>query len=180
MNIRPHTILRFLGFALLVLAAADLQAQLIKKINFSKAEGYTNGPLWGQPAGASPNVWTCVSDNQGNSFVTNGQPWIVHTVTNGAMHIWPDQNFGTNTSGTIYWVMPFPLQKKGPITVTWDWQFFPSNEIPADYDPTNNNYNASLQGTDHGFTFADSANRMIDGNPFAVFNELCTPNRIGG
>ena len=180
MNMKKSTVLKFLGCGVLLFATAGLQAQLIKKINFSKAEGYTNGPLWGQPVGAGNAVWTCVSDNQGNSFVTNGQPWIVHTVTNGAMYIWPDQNFGTNTTGTIYWTIPFPVQKKGPLTVTWDWQFFSTNAIPEDYDPTNNTYNASLQGTDHGFTFADSANRMIDGVPFAVFNELCTPNRIAG
>ena len=177
---KKSTVLKLLGCSLLTLLATDLQAQLIKQIKFSKAEGYTDGPLFGQPAGGGASVWTSVSDNQGNSFVTNDVPWIVLTVTNGAMHIWPDQNFGTNTSGTIYFTLPFPAVRKGPLTATWDWQFFPTNEIPADYDPTNNNYNASLQGTDHGFTFADSLNRMLDDNPFAVFNELCTPNRMGG
>ena len=64
------------------------------------------------------------------------------------MLIYPDR-----TSGPIpvynYWAMPFPVQLTGPITVTWDWRFFPTNGtypfptdvIPADYDPTNNNYN---------------------------------------
>ena len=191
-NMRKSTVLKFLGCGALVLLTADLQGQLIKQINFSAAEGYTNGPLWGQPAGAGSNTWTCVSNNEGNSWTNaDGTPFIVHTVTNGAMYIWPDQNFGTNTTGTMYWAMPFPVQRTGPITVTWDWQFFATNVIPVDYDPTNNNYNADcgssppdLQGTDHGFTLADSANRPFSGNQapdgswYAVFNTLCTPNRI--
>jgi hypothetical protein len=100
-------------------------------------------------------------------------------ITNESMVIRPDQNFGEMKS-VIYWAFPIPVQKKGPITVTWDWQFFPTNEIPADYDPTNNNYQATLQGTDLGFTLSDSANRMMDGDPYAVFNELSTPTRMGG
>ncbi len=232
MNLNRSTLLKFLACGLLIFLAADLQAQLLKRINFTAAEGYTNGPLFGQPTGAGTNaVWTDVSANQGNSFSNaDGSPWIICTVTNGNMVIYPDQNFGTNeSSGTMYWAMPFPVQKTGPITVTWDWRFFPTNGtypfptnvIPADYDPTNNNYNAScnqpswaswdptkgvavpptsgiwygatnadgspglsLRGSDHGFTLADSANRSFsgsqapDGSWYAVFNTLCTPNRI--
>ena len=97
---------------LLVLLTADLQAQLIKRINFTAAEGYTNGPLWGQPAGAGANVWTPVSNNQGNSWTNaDGSPWIVHTVTNGTWYIWPDQNFGTNIDGHDLLGHAFPRPK---------------------------------------------------------------------
>lgn len=170
--------LRWLGCGLLVVLAASLQAQLIKQINFSKAEGYTDGPLWGQPAGASA-VWTCVSANTGDTFVNDeGELIIVQSITNETLRIHPDHT-GTEL-GVIYWAIPFPVQKKGPITVTWDWKFFATNEIPADYDPTNNNYNAQLQGTDLGFTLSDSVNRLLGDDPvYAVFNELCTPCRMG-
>ena len=128
-NTTVSALLKCLVCGLLVLLTADLQAQLIKRISFTAAEGYTNGPLWGQPAGAGANVWIDVSANLGNSFSNaDGSPWIVCTVTNGNMVIYPDQNFGTNeSSGTIYWAMPFPVQLTGPITVTWDWRFFPTN-----------------------------------------------------
>jgi hypothetical protein len=82
--------------------------------------------------------------------------------------------------------MDFPKQLKGPITVTWDWKFHCTNDIPADYDPTNNNYNASLPGFDHGFTFSDYANRFADTgdvgdtvpNPNWKYSELSTPFRL--
>lgn len=165
----------------MLLFVATAQAQWIKQINFSKAEGYTNGPLLGQPAGAGTGAWTPVSENTGDSYVTeDGSRHVCLTVTNEAMLIRPDQNLGELKS-VIYFTIPFPAQKKGPITVTWDWQFFPTNEIPADYDPTNNNYQAVLQGTDVGFTLSDSDNRKLgDSDVWAVFNELSTPTRLGG
>jgi hypothetical protein len=153
MKMRTSTVLKFLGCGLLVFLTADLQAQLIKHIQFSAAEGYTNGPLLGQPAG-SASVWTNVSGAGLNTMESwtnaDGSPWIIATVTNGNMLIYPDQNFGTNTS-VNYWAIPFPVQFTGPITVTWDWRFYPTNGsypfgpgvIPPDYDPTNNNYNAT-------------------------------------
>lgn len=167
--------------SLMLLSAAAVEAQWIKQINFSKAEGYTNGPLLGQPAGAAAGVWTGVSENTGDSYVTeDGTRHTCLTVTNEAMLIRPDQNLGELKS-VIYFTIPFPAQRKGPVTVTWDWQFFPTNEIPADYDPTNNNYQATLQGTDVGFTLSDSANRTLgDNEVWAVFNELSTPTRMGG
>jgi hypothetical protein len=174
---KTSTTLKILACGYLLLLATDLQAQVIKKINFSPAEGYTNGPLWGQPA-AEASTWTCVSANTGDTFYTeDGDHVIVNTVTNEALRIHPDHT--GSELGVIYWAIAFPVQKKGPVTVTWDWQFFPTNEIPSDYDPTNNTYNAQLQGTDLGFTLSDSLNRALDGDPYAVFNELCTPNRMG-
>ncbi|MCZ7640332.1 MAG: hypothetical protein M5U12_32320 [Verrucomicrobia bacterium] len=159
----------------------SLQAQLITRVNFSAAEGYVDGPLWGQPARTGTPTWTCVSENTGDTYVReDGIRHICQSITNGALCIRPDQNLGELTS-VMYWAFPFPAQRKGPITVTWDWQFFPTNEIPTDYDPTNNNYQATLQGTDVGFTLSDSANRTLgDSAVWAVFNELSTPTRMGG
>ena len=110
-----------------------------------------------------------------------------------AMMIASDGNTGTNTS-VYYWRMPFPKTLAGPITVEWDWQYFPTNPIPAGFNPSNscpinefgvalpctNDAGVNLQTTDVGFTLADSANANFDGNPNVVFNELCTPTRFGG
>ena len=101
------------------------------------------------------------------------------------MKIASDGNFGTNAQ-TYFWKMDFPKQLTGPITVTWDWQFHCTNEIPADYDPTNNNYSGSLPGFDHGFTFSDYANRTAElndagdtvPNPNWKYSELSTPFRL--
>ena len=49
MNVRISTLLKLLVCGLLVLLAADLQAQLIFKTKFSAVEGYTNGWIIGQP-----------------------------------------------------------------------------------------------------------------------------------
>jgi hypothetical protein len=97
------------------------------------------------------------------------------------MKIASDGNFGTNAQ-TYFWKMDFPTQRTGPITVTWDWTFVCTNEIPPDYDPTNNNYTSQLPGFDHGFTFSDYANRTAGsstGNPNWIYNELSTPFRLG-
>jgi hypothetical protein len=178
------TRLKLLGCGLLLLIAGDLQAQLLTKVKFSPLEGYSPGPLYGQPSGGGTYVWTCVSQNTGDTFV-NGEGVVhyVQSVSNDTMCVRPDGKQGTLTD-VMYWAMPFPAQRKGPVTVTWDWKFFSTNvllnAIPPDYDPTNNNYQATLQGTDVGFTLADAANRQM-GDPaeYAVFNELSTPTRLG-
>ncbi len=126
---------------------ASPHAQLIKKIQFSAAEGYTDGLLVGQPAGGD-SQWTAASTVQGdNTF----------TIQNEAMLVHPD-------GSSVIWVyMPFPAQKKNIITVTWDWQYFGPPEKKMDL----------------GFTTSDSVNFMVDGDPFTVFNEQCTPTRMG-
>ena len=96
------------------------------------------------------------------------------------MMVASDGNFGTNAQ-TYFWKMDFPKQMTGPITVTWDWQFHCTNEIPADYNPKTNYYAASLPGYDHGFGLADYANRTADGdigNPNWKYNELSTGVRL--
>ena len=52
------------------------------------------------------------------------------------MKIASDGNKGTNAHTYFFKRMDFPTgnQLRGPITVTWDWQFFSTNDCPADYD----------------------------------------------
>jgi hypothetical protein len=195
---------RLLLSSVFVLTAADLQAQLIYKCKFSAVEGYTNGWAIGQPS--IGNKWlnanadwsydasgAYTSLNNGKSWWPEGatEPFYIVTATNctvpggGAMMVASDGNYGTNAQ-TYFWKMDFPTQLKGPITVTWDWQYHCTNEIPADYDPTNNNYNASLPGFDHGFTLSDYANRVAEyndvgdtvPNPNWKYSELSTPFRL--
>jgi hypothetical protein len=81
---------------------------------------------------------------------------------------YPPPDEFTAGRGTYFFKMDFPTQRRGPITVTWDWSFHHTNEIPADFDPTNNSYSDSLPGYDQGFCFADWENRFADsadGNP---------------
>jgi hypothetical protein len=197
---RKATVTKFLVSGLLVCAVAQVQAQLLKNIHFSAAEGYSTGALYGQPAGAGTNVWVNVSPihNNGRTLFTNDAIWYQEYVTNGVMCVASDGQLGTNNSGgprtgdsVCYWAMHFPVQKKGPITVTWNWRFVPTNAIPEDYDPTNNPYvtpfstlpdGKYLQETDCGFTLADSANRAFPGgaDSDAVFNELSAITRFGG
>ena len=201
-NIGPAMLLKLLTCGVVVFLAADLQAQLLYKTKFSAVEGYTNGWAIGQPAIGNKWVnanadWAWVEANEpeyvklndGKSWWPEGatEPFYIVTATNctapggGAMMIASDGNYGTNAQ-TYFWKMDFPTQLAGPITVTWDWQFHCTNEIPADYDPTNNNYSAALPGFDHGFTLSDYANRTADGvtgNPNWVYSELSTPLRLG-
>ena len=201
---RKSTALRFLGCGLLVFLTADLQAQLLYKTKFSAVEGYASGWMIGQPSIGNKWVnanadwdWVYAHEptpeaysplNNGKSWVPEGatEPFYIVTATNatapggGAMMIASDGNKGTNTA-TYFWKMDFPKQMAGPITVTWDWQFRCTNEIPADYDPITNNYSAVLPGYDHGFTLSDYANRTADGdigNPNWKYNELSTPFRL--
>ena len=197
---RP-TILKILGCGLLVLITAGVQAQLLFKTKFSALEGYTNGWMIGQPS--SGNKWAnanadwawCEANEPSYTTLNDGKSWwpeeatepfLIVTATNttapggGQMMVASDGNFGTNAQ-TYFWKMDFPKQMTGPITVTWDWQFHSTNEIPADYDPTNKNYNAELPGFDHGFTLADYANRTADGdvgNPNWKYSELSAGVRL--
>lgn len=203
-NLKKSTDLTLLGCGLLAVLTADLQAQLLYKTKFSAVEGYTNGWAIGQPS--IGNKWinanadwsydasgAYTSLNNGKSWWPEGatEPFYIVTATNctapggGAMMVASDGNFGTNAQ-TYFFKMDFPKTVAGPITVTWDWKFVSTNEIPADYDPTNNNYNGSLPGYDHGFTLSDYANRVADGgdvgdtvpNPNWKYSELSTPFRL--
>ena len=201
MNIRIPTVAKLLGCGAAVFLIADAQAQLLFKTKFSALEGYTDGWMIGQPSiGAkweNANAdwdWCAANEpeyvklNNGKSWVPEGEtePYYIVTATNttalggGQMMVGSDGNYGTNAQ-TYFWKIGFPKQMTGPITITWDWQFHCTNEIPADYDPTNNNYNAQLPGYDHGFGLADFANRTADGyygNPNWVYNECSTGVRL--
>lgn len=196
-------VLKFLAFGLLVFLAPNLQAQVLKKIQFTPVEGYTNGWLIGQPSIGTQ--WENANGNtdfgglnNGRSLMIDDKPFLMATATNWsgtkwAMMIASDGNQGTNNS-VYYWRIPFPQTLTGPITVEWDWQYFPTNQIPADFDPTNscpitaegqalpctNEIGANLQTTDVGFTLADSANAEFGDNPNVVFNELSGITRLGG
>ena len=200
MNVKLSTLLKLVICGSFAFLTAELQAQLIYKTKFSAVEGYTNGWVIGQPsigtkwananAFFDQDIGNC---NNGHSWWPteadipgwSGGPWYICTATNttapggGYMKIASDNNFGTNKN-TYFFKMDFPTgnQLRGPITVTWDWQYFMTNAIPADYNVYTNPH-PELPGYDTGFTFSDYANRMVDGNPNWVYNELSTPFRLG-
>ena len=203
MHITIPKLARSLPWCALIILAADIQAQLLYKTKFSAVEGYTNGWAIGQPS--IGNKWTNANAdwdwveandpaytklNNGKSWVPEGatEPFYIASATNctapggGALMIASDGNYGTNAQ-TYFFKMDFPKQVTGPITVTWDWKFVSTNEVPADYDPTNNNYSAVLPGYDTGFTLSDYANKTADSgswdNPNWVYSELGTPVRLG-
>ena len=78
-----------------------------QEISFSAAEGYSDGPLLGQPAGAA-ETWMDGAPATGA---------LTFEVANEAMVVTPD---GVND----YWVyLPIPNQSSGMLTATWDWQY---------------------------------------------------------
>jgi len=199
MNVKLSTFLKLLICGSFAFLTADLQAQLIYKCKFSAVEGYTNGWVIGQPS--IGNKWANANAffdqdigncNDGHSWWPTeaelpgwpGGPWNICTATNctapggGQMMIASDGNKGTNAH-TYFFKMDFPTgnQLRGPITVTWDWQFHMTNAIPADYDVYTNRH-GELPGFDSGFTLSDYANRMSDGNPNWIYGELSTPFRL--
>jgi len=208
MNVKPSTLLKLLVAGLLILLTADLQAQLLYKTKFLPVEGYTNGWLIGQPStgnAATGNIWSNINAfflsspggpvtnanncNNGHSYTNaDGSPWYILTITNltptdYALRWQHDKNRGTN-SKTYFVKMGFPTTRRGPLTVTWDWQFVPTNKIPADYNEYTNNYQSSLVGCDHGFCLADYENRWLSypgtGDPNWTYGVNCTPVRMGG
>jgi len=203
--------MKCLACVAIIAIAADLQAQLIYKCKFSAVEGYTNGWAIGQPSIGnkwinanynldylSANGLTTYSPINNGAGSTNEDGSIFYNASvinstapgGGQLKIAADNNQNdlgeppaefTSGRGTYFFKMDFPTQRRGPVTVTWDWQFFHTNAIPADYDPTNNNYNAQLPGYDQGFTLSDYANCVADGNdgnPNWKYNELGTPCRL--
>jgi hypothetical protein len=208
MKIRTSTLLQWLICGWLVLLTADLQAQLLFKTKFASGEGYSNGWLMGQPSTGNPttgNVWSNINAfflpvdgpatnagncNNGHSWTNqDGTPWYIMTITNctsagGELMIASDNNIGTNTK-TYFVKMGFPTIRRGPVTLSWDWQFVPTNTIPADYDAITNNYMGSLQGYDHGFCLADYENRWLSYPPVSrndpnwTYGCNSTPVRLG-
>lgn len=112
---------------LMLAFAGGADAQLVKQINFSKAEGYVDGLLVGQPT--SGDKWTAASVAQGENCFN---------VLNEAMYVHPD---GT---GVIWVYINIPVQTKAPVTATWDWQYFgaPENKMDLGFTVSDsNNYN---------------------------------------
>lgn len=90
----------------LLVPVCGVSGQVILHIDFSAAQGYSDGLLEGQPAGAA-DTWT-------NG--TAGTPPDSFVISNEAMVITPE-----NLDRWVY--LPFPNQNSGTITVTWDWQY---------------------------------------------------------
>src|SRR5690242_3159504 len=91
---KASTALKFFGAALLVALATNVQAQLLKKIQFTPAEGYTAGWLIGQPtvgtqwenADANPDFG---GYNNGASWTnSDGSPFLMVTATNWSGKQW--------------------------------------------------------------------------------------------
>jgi hypothetical protein len=129
------------------------------------------------------------SYNNGISYTNDdGSPWLVTTISNvnaaagGKMWIHGDGGWGTNTT-TYFWAIGFGTRSNGGggITATWDWQYFgtnlygdtslgsnvalvyPSPNIPADYDPTNQPH-AEWPDWDQGVCISDASNRWDTGS----------------
>jgi hypothetical protein len=154
------------------------------------------------------------SCNTGISYTNDdGSPWLVTTVSNvtaasgGQMWIHGDGGWGTNNT-TYFWGTLIGARSNGGggITITFDWQYFgtnlygnvygsnvalvyPSPLIPADYDPTNNNYNNVITNGatkwndwDQGVCLSDISNRWLScgAPPNWRYCGNCTPVRIAG
>jgi hypothetical protein len=133
---------------MLLVVAGSVNAQVVKEINFSAAEGYSDGLLTSQPAGAD-DMWKIASANQGDN---------VFTVANEALLVHPD---GTDK---IWLNIQFPIQKAadGPLTITWDWQYFGPEEKKMDL----------------GFAISDKANQLLNDDPFAEWSEQGSMTRM--
>ena len=133
---------------MLLVVAGSVNAQVVTEINFSAAEGYSDGLLTSQPAGAD-DVWKAASADQGDN---------VFTVVNEAMLVHPDGN-------SVWLNIQFPVQKAadGPITITWDWQYFGPEELKMDL----------------GYAISDKANQLLNDDPFATWNEQGSMTRMG-
>src|SRR4026209_41893 len=93
MNMRRSTVIKLLGCGLLVFLTADLQAQLLKKVQFTPAEGYTNGWLIGQPSIGTKweNANGDINNdglNNGQSLMIDDQPLLMATATNWSGKKW--------------------------------------------------------------------------------------------
>jgi hypothetical protein len=83
MKMGTSTVMKIFGCGLLVFLTADLQAQLLKKIQFTPAEGYTNGWAYGQPAQDGTNVWWNTSTYPGNGWTNaDGSTFYSNIITN--------------------------------------------------------------------------------------------------
>ncbi|MBN2326290.1 MAG: hypothetical protein JXR73_03985 [Candidatus Omnitrophica bacterium] len=118
----------------------SVHAETVLSIDFSTAQGYSDGPLLGQPAGAA-DVW---SEEPGTVPVG-------FDVQNGKLHF--DQHGGANS----FIMISFPVTKSGMITATWEWQYLG----PADSSVDNgfvlsDSSNFNLDGDDSAIDFNEN------------------------
>ncbi len=102
-------------FALIVFSVSSINAQSIKYIDFSEAQGYTDGQLVGQPAGADV-TWQSGSSDPPDSFEVQDEQLVV--TPTGEVDVWT--------------YITFPPQTEGPMTVTWDWQYVGPEDSTVD------------------------------------------------
>ena len=128
-----------IGFILV--ATCGAQAQTIFFTSFSASEGYVEGPITDQPAGAS-NVWTDgVEAVPSTDYIT---------VENEKMVL------AQNGDGADTWTyIQFPNVSEGNITVTFEWQYFGAEDANIDV----------------GLCISDVANIELDGNTDLTWNE---------
>ncbi|HOL95888.1 MAG TPA: hypothetical protein PLH79_16185 [bacterium] len=135
----------FCGFVLgcLFFVAPASQAQLIFSADFSAAQGYTDGQLVGQPAGAA-TVWM-----EGMDAVDNPAFMVVHEQFVITQEV-------DATGASIYrWILyPLPVQT-GKFTTAFEWQYV---------GPTDGSI-------DVGFCLSSTENFDRNGNGLPDFNE---------
>lgn len=127
--------------SLLLLGTASVEAQTIFSANFSEAQGYTEGPLVGQPANAEDQWVAATPDNVTDEF----------TVVDEHLEV------TSNLTGGNWVTIPIEPQS-GVWTITYDVQLigdFVGGETGA-------NINVCL---------SDSNNFNLDGNPVPTWNE---------
>ncbi|MEW6237125.1 MAG: hypothetical protein AB1656_17215 [Candidatus Omnitrophota bacterium] len=92
---------------LLAVICAHSNAQVIYSNGFSKAEGYIDGTVIDQPAGAA-NLWEdSPADTPDGFFMIENETLVV-----------------TQVDTSDHWIfINFPKQTAGVFTVTWDWQY---------------------------------------------------------
>lgn len=138
-----------LSTGFLLAFALNIHAQTILSIDFSAAQGYSNGDLLGQPAGAA-KVWA-------------KEPGTVPTgfeVQNGKLHF--DQHGGATT----FIILSFPAVKSGILTASWDWQYLgpPDSAVDNGFVLSDSvNFNIDGDGGTIDFNENGAMTRMTDG-----------------
>ncbi|RJP29987.1 MAG: hypothetical protein C4527_10945 [Candidatus Omnitrophota bacterium] len=93
---------------LLCVSASPVFAQTILHCDFSRAQGYVDGPIVDQPAGA-------------------GEKWMdgaANVPSAAYLVIENEQLMGYQLDGSDTWIwIRFPVQKSGELTLTWVWQY---------------------------------------------------------
>ncbi len=105
----------WIGLFVLV-SCVHCEAQHIFSISFSEGEGYTDGPIAGQPAG-SPSPWeVSPADTADEFFMIEDEALVV-----------------TQVDTTDHWIfIEFPNQTSGTLIVTWDWKYVGPEDANVD------------------------------------------------